>query len=69
MDKLSYSFTVSKNGVKMATLTGDTCNKVVNVRDHNTFKDSNLGPLTSRAVLETFNKTVVIAATGALVGV
>ena len=69
MDKLSYSLTVSKNGVKQATLTGDTCNKVINVTDHRTFKNADLGRVTSAVVLKQFDDTVVIAATGALVGI
>ena len=69
MDKLTYSLTVSKNGVKRVTLTGDTCNKVISVTDHNKFKTEDLGPLTSRMVLKQFDDTIVIAATGALAGI
>lgn len=69
MDKISYSFTISKNGIKQATLTGDTCNKVVSVRDHNTFQDADLGRVTSGVVLKQFDDTLIIAATGALFGI
>ena len=68
MDKLSYSLTVSKNGVKQVTLSGDTCNKVVNVMDHRTFKNRDLGRVTSAVVLNQFDDTAIIAATGALFG-
>ena len=69
MDKLSYSLTVSKNGVKLVTLTVNTDNKVVNVLDHKNFKDVNLGRITSAVVLKQFDDLAIITATGVLVGI